>query len=47
MAAFSKRNDMTQDTWTSRVIGRMSKVAALGGRDRLVAMLHGMGFPLK
>ena len=47
MAAFSARNDMTQDTWTRRVIGRMGKVAALGGRDRLVAALHAMGFQLK
>ena len=47
MAAFSARNDMTQDTWSRRVIGRMGKIAALGGRDKLVAALHTMGFPLQ
>ena len=47
MAAFSARNDMTQDTWSRRVIGRMGKIAALGGRDRLVAALNAMGFPLR
>ncbi len=47
MAAFSARNEMTQDTWTRRVIGRMGKVAALSGRDKLVAALHAMGFPLR
>jgi hypothetical protein len=38
---------MTQDTWTKRVIGRMGKIAAMGGRDKLVAALNAMGFPLK
>jgi nitroreductase len=47
MAAFSARNEMTQDTWTKRVIGRMGKIAAMGGRDKLVAALNAMGFPLK
>ena len=47
MAAFSQRNEMTQDTWTKRVVGRMSKVAALGGRDKLVSALNAMGFQLK
>jgi nitroreductase len=47
MAAFSARNGMAADTWTSRVIGRMSKIAAMSGRDTLVATLHAMGFPLR
>lgn len=47
MAAFSARNEMSQDTWTRRVVGRMGKIAAMGGRDKLVAALHAMGFPLK
>jgi nitroreductase len=47
MAGFSARNEMTADTWTKRVIGRMGKVAAMSGRDRLVATLNAMGFPLK
>jgi len=47
MGAFSARNDMAADTWTKRVIGRMGKIGAMGGRDKMVAALHAMGFPLK
>jgi nitroreductase len=47
MAAFSARNDMTQDTWTKRVIGRMGKIGALSGRHLLTEALHAMGFQLK
>ena len=47
MAAFSARNEMTQDTWTKRVIGRMGKIAALSGRHTLTDSLRAMGFPLK
>ncbi|HEY0185478.1 MAG TPA: nitroreductase family protein [Rhodopila sp.] len=47
MAAFSARNEMATDTWTKRVIGRMGKIAALSGRDKLVAALHALGFELK
>ena len=47
MTAFSTRNEMAADTWTRRVIGRMGKIAAMGGRDRMVAALHAMGFPLR
>jgi nitroreductase len=47
MAAFSARNDMAGDTWTRRVIGRMGKIAAMSGRDKMVAALHAMGFGLR
>jgi nitroreductase len=47
IGAFSVRNDMAADTWTKRVIGRMGKIAAMGGRDKMVAALHAMGFELK
>jgi nitroreductase len=47
MAAFSARNEMTADTWTKRVIGRMGKIAAMSGRDKLAATLNAMGFELK
>ncbi len=46
IAAFSRRHEMTQDTWTKRVIGRMGKTSAMSGRDKLVSILHAMGFPL-
>jgi nitroreductase len=47
MGAFSARNDMAADTWTRRVIGRMGKIAAMSGRDKMVATLNAMGFELK
>ncbi len=47
MAAFSSRNEMAADTWTKRVIGRMGKIPALSGRDKLVAALNTLGFSLK
>jgi nitroreductase len=47
IGAFSARNEMAADTWTRRVIGRMGKIAAMSGRDKMVAALHAMGFELK
>jgi nitroreductase len=47
IAAFSRRHEMTQDTWTKRVVGRMGKISAMSGRDKLVSILHSMGFPLR
>jgi nitroreductase len=47
MGAFSARNDMAADTWTKRVVGRMGKIAAMGGRDKLVAALNALGFELR
>lgn len=47
IAAFSQRHEMTQDTWTKRVMGRMGKISAMSGRDKLVSILHAMGFPLR
>jgi len=47
MAAFSQRNEMSQDTWTKRVIGRMGKIPAMSGRDKLVSVLKAMGFELR
>jgi hypothetical protein len=47
MSAFSARNEMAADNWTKRVIGRMAKLAALSGRDKMVAALNKMGFELK
>jgi nitroreductase len=47
IGAFSARNEMATDTWTKRVIGRMGKLAAMAGRDKMVAALHTLGFELK
>ena len=47
MAKFSNRHEMTADTWTKRVINRMGKLSAMSGRDKLVSILHAMGFQLR
>jgi nitroreductase len=47
LEGFSIRQGMAVDTWTKRVIGRMGKLAAMSGRDKLVATLHAMGFELR
>jgi nitroreductase len=47
LGAFSARSEMAADTWTKRVIGRMGKIVAMAGRDKLTATLHAMGFELK
>jgi nitroreductase len=44
---FSSRHGMAVDTWTRRVIGRMGKIGAMAGRDKLVATLRAMGFELQ
>jgi nitroreductase len=47
MSGFSTRNEMSADTWTKRVISRMATLAAMSGRDKLVAALNTLGFALK
>lgn len=47
LGAFSARNGVGPEGWTGRVIGRLARLTAMGGRDRLVAALRGLGFPLK
>jgi nitroreductase len=47
LEGFSTRQGMAMDTWTKRVVGRMGKITAMAGRDKLVATLNAMGFDLK
>ncbi|WP_431301835.1 nitroreductase family protein [Sediminicoccus sp. BL-A-41-H5] len=47
MAEFSKRNEMAATSWSQRVIARMGKLTAMGGRDRLSDVLRALGFPLR
>ena len=47
LESFSARHAMAIDTWTKRVVNRMGKIAAMSGRDKLVGILHAMGFKLK
>jgi nitroreductase len=46
LATFSKRHEMSQYSWTERVISRIAKTKSLNGRDRLRAALGALGFPL-
>lgn len=47
LADFSRRNEMADATWTSRVLARMGTLAAMRGRDRLRETLQGLGFPMR
>ena len=47
MAAFSRRAGMGDENWSGRVLARMGRLAALSGRDKMVAVLRGLGFPLR
>ncbi len=47
LAEFSRRNEISGDTWTQRVIKRLGTMAALHGRERLKEKLVALGFPLK
>jgi nitroreductase len=47
LGGFSTRNDMALDTWTKKIIGRLSKISAMAGRHTLRATLNAMGFELK
>jgi len=47
LARYSKQHEMAQYTWTERVINRVGKIKAMGGRDRMKAAIERLGFPLK
>jgi hypothetical protein len=47
LEAFSRRHEMAAYTWTQRVIGRMAKLNALTGRDRMKDAFRALGFPMR
>ena len=47
LARFSKAHEMAQYSWTERVISRVGKLKAMGGRDRMKAAIERLGFPLR
>lgn len=47
MLAFTERSGMPPETWTAKMLTRMGKLRGLAGREKLSAVLRGMGFPLK
>lgn len=47
LARYSKAHEMSQYTWTERVLNRLGPVKSMSGRDKLKAAIHALGFPLK
>ena len=47
MSEFSARHEIAADTWTKKVIARMGKLSGMNGREKLISVLHSMGFPLR
>lgn len=47
MLDFTRRSGMAPENWTSKMLARMGKLRGLAGREKLSAVLRGMGFPLK
>jgi len=47
LTRYSKRFEMSQYTWTERVLNRLGPLKSLNGRDKLKAALEALGFPLR
>ena len=47
LAAYSKTHEMSQYTWTERVLNRMGPIKSMSGRDKLKAAIESLGFPLR
>lgn len=47
MLAYSARQDMAAENWSDKVLARMGRLRGLSGREKLSAVLRGMGFPLR
>lgn len=47
MEKFSAGQGMAPENWSSKVLARMGKLKGLSGREKLSAVLRGMGFPLR
>lgn len=47
VGAFSRRNDTALQTWTQRILMRLTSMQALGGRKDLSNVLRSLGFPIR
>lgn len=47
LTRYSKAHEMSQYTWTERVLNRMGPIKSMNGRDKLKAALHALGFRLE
>jgi nitroreductase len=46
LARYSKAHEMSQYTWTERVLNRLGPIKSMSGRDKLKAALKSLGFAL-
>ncbi len=46
LSRYSKAHEMSQYTWTERVLNRMGPIKSMSGRDKLKAALQALGFRL-
>ena len=47
LARYSKAHEMSQYSWTERVLNRMGPIKSMAGRDKLKAALRSLGFGLE
>jgi nitroreductase len=47
MAKFSQRHELQAGTWTQRVLNRLGPIKSMNGRERLRAVLAGLGFEIR
>jgi nitroreductase len=47
LTRYSKTHEMSQYTWTERVLNRMGPIKSMSGRDKLKAALQALGFRLE
>lgn len=47
LTSYSKAHEMSQYTWTDRVLNRMGPIKAMSGRDKLKAAIEALGFRLR
>jgi nitroreductase len=47
LTRYSKAHEMSQYTWTERVLNRLGPIKSLSGRDKMKAAIEALGFPLR
>ncbi len=47
LTRYSRTHEMTQYSWTERVLNRLGPIKSMSGRDRLKAAIESLGFPLR
>ena len=47
LTRYSKAHEMTQYSWTERVLNRLGPIKNMSGRDKLKVAIEALGFPLR